>query len=72
MHYTLLGFGVTLVLLFVVESFVAEGSVSWYEFAIGAAATPTFLAAFSEGAMLAVSVYLATKGIKKRWFQSTN
>lgn len=33
---------------------------------IGAAATPTFIAAFSEGAMLAVSVYLAAKGIKRR------
>jgi len=35
-------------------------------FLIGTAATKTIVAAFSEGAMLAVSVYLACKGVKKR------
>ena len=33
---------------------------------IGAVAAKSFIAAFSEGAMLAVSVYLAAKGIKRR------
>lgn len=34
-------------------------------FLIGAA-TKTALAAFSEGAMLAASVYLASRGVRKR------
>lgn len=35
-------------------------------FLIGTVATKTIVAAFSEGAMLAVSVYLASKGIKRK------
>lgn len=35
-------------------------------FLIGTVTASSIITSFSEGAMLAVSVYLATKGIKKR------
>ena len=35
-------------------------------FMLGAVATTTIIESFAEGAMLGVSVYLASKGVKKR------
>ena len=42
------------------------GGVSVISFMLGAAATTAILETFAEGAMLGVSVYLASKGVKKR------
>ena len=42
------------------------GGVSMISFMIGAVATTAILESFAEGAMLGVSVYLASKGVKKK------
>ena len=42
------------------------GGVSMISFMLGAAATTAILETFAEGAMLGGSVYLASKGVKKK------
>ena len=67
MQYTLLGFSLTLAILLTIDTVNNQKErAKWMYFLIGTAVTKTIVAAFSEGAMLAVSVYLACKGVKRK------